>query len=67
MRVQPWSGSSALECTVADETGGLLVIFLGRPSIPGITLGTELEVEGVCGDHRGYLAILNPIYELCPR
>jgi hypothetical protein len=66
IRVQPWNGSPALEITLADETGGLLVIFLGRRSIGGIDLGRIMEVEGMTGSQRGYLAILNPIYELKP-
>lgn len=66
IRVQPWNGSPALEITLTDETGGLLVIFLGRRSIGGIDLGRIMEVEGMTGSQRGYLAILNPIYELKP-
>jgi len=29
MRVQPWSGVPALECTLADDSGGIAVVFLG--------------------------------------
>ena len=28
-----------LECVVVDETGGILLVFLGRRKIPGIELG----------------------------
>ena len=65
VRIQPWSGVSALECSVVDRSGGeLLVVFLGRREIPGIRTGTELIVEGMIGEHRGHLAVINPIYEL---
>ena len=40
LRVQPWEGGVAtLECTLVDETGGLVVIFMGRRRIGGVTLG----------------------------
>ncbi|MBK9180334.1 MAG: hypothetical protein IPM45_12385 [Acidimicrobiales bacterium] len=60
MRVQPWAGAAALECTIYDDTGGLVVIFLGRKRVGGVSLGRIMEVEGMVGAHRGYLAILNP-------
>ena len=64
VRVQPWSGVATLECTVVDSTGGLLVVFLGRKQIAGIAPGARVVVEGMVGDHRGRLAILNPAYRI---
>jgi hypothetical protein len=64
MRVQPWAEVASLECTVIDPTGGLLLIFLGRRTIPGVELGRHVIAEGMVGEHRGYLAILNPVLEL---
>jgi hypothetical protein len=65
MRVRPWAGEvGALELTVVDRTGGICVAFLGRTAIGGIHLGTELEVEGMVGEHRARLTILNPVYRL---
>jgi hypothetical protein len=64
VRIQPWAGVAALECTLVDDTGGISVAFLGRRSMPGIGCGTQLVVEGMAGDHRGRLAILNPLYEI---
>jgi RecG-like helicase len=66
MRIQPWAGAPTLECTVMDDTGGLIVVFLGRRRVAGIHLGTELAAEGMVGDHRGRLALLNPDYWLTP-
>jgi hypothetical protein len=64
LRVQPWSGIQTVECVLVDDTGGLSVVFLGRRAVPGITLGRTMEVEGMVGQHRGYLAMINPRYEL---
>ncbi len=64
MRVQPWSGVPALECTLADDSGGVAVVFLGRREVPGIAVGVRLKAQGVVGEHHGQLAILNPVYEI---
>ncbi|HEY7107367.1 MAG TPA: amino acid permease [Acidimicrobiia bacterium] len=66
VRVQPQAGVNTLECTLTDETGGLVLVFLGRKSIAGITVGTRLVATGTVGDHRGHLAMLNPTYEILP-
>ena len=62
--MQPWANVASLECVVFDDTGGLVVVFLGRRQVAGIDLGRELVAEGVVGEHRGYLAMLNPEVEL---
>ena len=65
VRVQPWAGVPAFECTLVDSTGAtIMVVFLGRRSIAGIAPGTELSVEGTVGSHQGRLAMLNPAYEI---
>ena len=64
MRVQPWANVASLECVVVDDTGGLVVVFLGRRQVAGLELGRWLYAEGVVGNHRGYLAILNPEIDL---
>ena len=65
VRIQPGSGTPALECTVTDASGGeLMVVFLGRREVPGIRTGTKLVLTGTVGDRRGQLAMLNPLYEL---
>ena len=62
IRVQPWGGNPALECTLADETGSITVVFFGRREIGGVRLGTIMSVTGVAGEHHGMRAILNPEY-----
>jgi amino acid transporter len=67
MRVQPHGGVAGLECTIVDETGGIVLVFLGRRSIGGMKVGTRVVAEGtVVGDDRGRLAILNPDYRFLP-
>jgi amino acid transporter len=61
-RVQPRSGVPTLELTLSDGTGTIEVVYLGRRSVPGMTVGRSLHVEGVVGEHHGRLAMLNPRY-----
>jgi amino acid transporter len=63
-RVQPWGGNPALECTLADETGSITVVFFGRREIGGVRLGTIMSITGVAGEHHGMRAILNPEYAI---
>jgi amino acid transporter len=64
MRLQPWSGVQALECTLVDGSGAINVVFLGRRTIAGLEVGSKLSAEGMVGKHDGRLAIINPSYEL---
>ncbi|MGZ4681872.1 MAG: hypothetical protein ACXWCM_07555 [Acidimicrobiales bacterium] len=67
LRVQPWEGGVAtLECTIVDDSGGLVVIFMGRRRIGGVSLGALMEVEGMVIENRGRLAVMNPAYTLLP-
>jgi hypothetical protein len=65
VRVRPGADAPALECTLTDASGGeVMVVFMGRKDVPGIRTGTQMVVDGMVGERRGQLAILNPIYEL---
>jgi amino acid transporter len=64
LRVQTAKGTANLECEITDDTGVLLLVFQGRPKIPGIEPGARLIVEGMVGSWTRRLAILNPDYEL---
>ncbi len=64
VRVEPLAGSPSLECTVTDETGAMCVVFFGRRDVAGVRIGAALWVEGMAIEHRGRLAIVNPVYEL---
>jgi RecG-like helicase len=64
LRVQPLAGSPTLECVIADDTGQLSVVFLGRREVAGVEVGRTMLAEGVLGEHHGRLCILNPHYQL---
>ncbi len=64
VRVQPRGGTSNLECVLSDGTGGILLVFQGRPRIPGLEPGARLVAEGMAGAWGRRTAILNPDYEL---
>lgn len=67
MRIQPWAEQVAgLELTVADSTGGITVVFLGRRALGGVHLGSHIVIEGATGEHNGLLTVLNPAYQLLP-
>jgi RecG-like helicase len=61
--VQPWGSVPTLECELRDDTGRLIVAFLGRRQIPGIVPGARLLVTGLASDRRGRLVIINPDYD----
>jgi amino acid transporter len=64
VRIQPRAGVATLQITLADKTGEILLVFLGRRHIAGIEPGTILTARGVVGRHGGHLEILNPDYGL---
>ncbi len=64
VRVQPRAGVPTLDATIVDDSGQLVVTFLGRRHIGGVEPGRRLVVEGVIGDRRGHAQMLNPIYRL---
>jgi hypothetical protein len=63
-RIQPKGGVPTLECVVADDSGSISLVFLGRRQVAGISPGARLVAHGMAGSHIGRLAILNPEYEL---
>ncbi len=68
LRIQPWAEQIAsLELTLADDTGGITVVFMGRRTLGGVKLGTHLVVDGMASESHGLLTILNPAYQLLPR
>ena len=64
VRVQPRAGSSNLECVLSDGTGGILLVFQGRPKIAGIDPGARLVAEGMVGTWTRRPAMLNPSFEV---
>jgi amino acid transporter len=64
VRVQPRAGTQNLECVLSDGSGGLLLVFQGRPKIAGIEPGARLVAEGMVGTWGRRPAMLNPSFEL---
>lgn len=67
IRIDPRTGSGSIEATIIDGTGQMVVKWLGRSSLSGITLGMGLIAEGIVGvAPDGEFTILNPEYRLFP-
>lgn len=64
--LRPRAGVPALEAELADGTGALTLIFLGRREIPGITPGRWLRARGLVSCDEGRKTMYNPQYELIP-
>jgi cytochrome c-type biogenesis protein CcmE len=61
--VRPLEGSESLEALLYDGTGEVTVVWMGRRTIPGLTLGTRLVVEGMLGEQRAERRVVNPSFE----
>jgi RecG-like helicase len=61
--VRPVEGYESLEALLSDGTGEIEVVWMGRRSIPGLSLGTRVVVDGVVGAQRGQLRMVNPTFE----
>lgn len=61
--VHPEHGLEALEALLYDGTGEVSVMWMGRRSIRGLSLGTRLVVEGVIADQRKGRRMVNPSFE----
>jgi RecG-like helicase len=61
--VRPVEGFEALEVVLWDGTGDVTARWLGRRSIPGLSLGSRLVVEGVVGQEQHELRMVNPTFE----
>ena len=64
LQVVPRAGSPSLEVTVDDGSGRAVAVFSGRKRIAGIEPGRGIVLEGVAGEAKGRLQLLNPAYTL---
>ena len=64
LTVFPMADNESLESVVSDGTGEVVVRFMGRRAIGGLTLGSRVVVEGVLGEHHGHVHMINPRLEL---
>ena len=58
--------SNAYRCVLADRTGELDLLFLGRAAIAGLTIGMRCSIEGVAAARGARLVVWNPRYQLLP-
>ena len=63
LTVFPMQDNESLEAVVSDGTGDVIVRFMGRRAIGGLGLGTRVVVEGVLGETRGQVQMMNPRLE----
>lgn len=61
--VSPMQGQESLEALVSDGTGEIVIVFMGRRGMGGLTLGTRVVVEGVIGEQHGAVRMINPRLE----
>ena len=66
LRIVPRAGTPALEITVKDGSGSLVVVWTGRRHIAGVAPGKRLVVSGrgTPQGAGGRITLLNPRYEL---
>ena len=57
---------TALVVEVADSTGAIQLVFVGRKAIPGIECGVTLRAHGRVSIRRGHRIMYNPAYEIVP-
>ncbi len=56
---RPWVRTDA---TISDDTGSLVLRFVGRSAVPGLEVGRRLVVDGTPGLVDDGLVMLNPVY-----
>ena len=67
VRIDPREGTGSIEATVIDGTGRMVVKWLGRQKLSGISLGAGLVFVGTVGEGQDKkLQVLNPEYQLIP-
>jgi len=63
---EPVGDSPGFRCVVADGSGEITLLFLGRPHVPGLTPGRRCTAEGKACVYQESLVIWNPRYVLEP-
>jgi RecG-like helicase len=63
LTVFPMKDNESLEAVVSDGTGEVVIRFMGRRAIGGLGLGAKVVVEGVLGEQRGGVQMINPRLE----
>jgi hypothetical protein len=61
--LRPWV---RLDVVLGDGSGTIILRFMGRSVVPGMTAGCQIRVEGTPAIVRGVLLMFNPVYEFLP-
>ena len=61
--VRPGEDYDSLEALLFDGTGEVTAAWTGRRSIPGLSLGTRMILQGTIGEERGVRKMVNPRFE----
>lgn len=64
MTFPPAGGEQVLIARLYDGTGSIELRWPGRSSIPGLSVGEHIEVEGTVGMQGDHRAIINPLYRI---
>ncbi len=56
---RPWVRTDVV---LADDTGSLVLRFMGRAAVPGMGVGRRVVAEGTPAIERGVLLMRNPLY-----
>lgn len=67
VRLVPRANSAALEVTIKDGRGSVTAVFLGRRTIPGLSTGRRLMLEGVPFRQDARVVFMNPVYRIIAR
>lgn len=67
VRIVPRAGAPALEVTISDGRGSVVLVFLGRRRIAGMSPGRRLIAEGVPVARGPERLVYNPWYRFIPR
>ncbi len=54
--------TDATDAELDDGTGRIVLRWVGRDRVPGVTVGASLAVEGTVLVDRGRRVLLNPLY-----
>ncbi len=60
------AGSPTTRCRLADDSGEIDLLFLGRGQMPDLRPGQPCEIQGTVAQRGGGLVVWNPRYQLRP-
>ena len=67
IRLRPQTSVPMYEVELWDGSGSITLLWLGRQTVPGVTIGRDLVAEGrMSRSPQGQPAIYNPRYSLLP-